>query len=158
MVRTRRLPLGILVASYLASACYPWPHTYVSAPEVSGVLLEGTHPVVGAKVLVAHTRGDDGQYCRDARVVTTTWEGGKFQFDAVVSLHPFTSVLNPPETVRQMSSICFEVNGQQTLGAVVTARTDRSSAFTLSCDLSGQPRDAGRGVAGPYGVCRIEEN
>ena len=157
-MRLRRLPLGIVLVAHLVSACYPWPHTYVSTPEVSGVLLDGTHAVIGAKVLVAHTRGDDGEYCRGARVVAATWEGGKFRFHAVVSVHPFTSLLNPPETVRQMSSICFEVNGQQTLGAVITARTDRPTSYALSCDLNQQPEDSDRQVLGPHSACRIAEN
>ena len=155
----RCLPLGILLTTHLVSACYPRPHTYVSTPEVSGVLLEGAQAVVGAKVLIAHTRGDYGGYCRSARAVATTSQGGKFRFDAEASTHLFTSLLNPPGTVLKMSSICFEANGQRTLGAVITARTDRSTSYFVSCDLNSQPRDSGRQVVWPaHGVCRITKN
>jgi hypothetical protein len=74
MARSTRslLLLAVIAASQIVSGCYPRPHEYTSSPEVSGVLLRGGVPVNGAPVMIAHTRGDDGNYCRDGRVAAVT--------------------------------------------------------------------------------------
>lgn len=97
----------IAAASQNVSACYPRPHEYTSRPAVSGVLLCGGVPLAGARVMIAHTRGDDGSYCRDARVVAETNGHGYFHVDARTSLRLFTSLLNAPKDAGQMTSVCF---------------------------------------------------
>jgi hypothetical protein len=162
MEATRPTRAVLLVAvmatvSQIVSACYPRPHEFTSSPEVSGVLLHNGLPVNGARVLIAHTRGDDGNYCRDGRVVAVTTEDGKFHVDASTELHAFTSLLNPPKSVAQMTSVCFDLPAQQKLGVLLVAPTDRKTSYALSCDLDSPPREFKQLVVWPkdkWGICQ----
>lgn len=140
---TRSLSLTTVVAtaSQIISACYPRPHEYTNSPEVSGVLLHGGAPVSGARVMFAHTRGDDGNYCRDARLVGITSEDGHFHVDASTELHLFASVLNPPKYIAEVTSVCFDLREQLKLGVLLMAPTDRKTTYDLSCDLDSPPRE-----------------
>jgi hypothetical protein len=144
-------------AAQSVSACYPRPHRFTSSPEVSGVLLKGGVPVNGARVLIAHTRGDDGNYCRGARVVAVTTDDGRFKVGASTDLHLFTSLLNAPKDVAQMTSVCFELPAQQKFGVLLLAPTDRETFYTLSCDLDSQPVEFKQHVIwskDKWGICR----
>lgn len=145
------------IAGQIVSACYPRPHNFTSSPEVSGVLLKGGVPVSGATVLIAHTRGDDGNYCRDGRILAVTTEDGRFHVDANTDLHLFTSLLNPPKDVAQMTSVCFDLPAQQKLGVLLLALTDRKTSYALSCDLDSPPREFKQDVIWPknkWGICQ----
>jgi hypothetical protein len=131
----------IAAASQFVSACYPRAHEYTSSPEVSGVLLRGGVPVSGARVMIAHSRGDDGNYCRDALAVAVTGDDGRFHVDANTHLHLFASLLNSPKYVAELTSVCFEVPEQVKLGVLLMAPTDRKTSDVLSCDLDSPPRE-----------------
>jgi hypothetical protein len=152
----RKSLLLLATAVPIISGCYPRPHNFVSSPEISGVLLKDGIPVTDVKVSLAQTRGDDGNYCRDSRVVGVTDKDGRFHVGPGGQIHFFTSLLNPPNTVFQVTSVCFEVPGQQRLGALIMARTDLVKSFELSCDLNSAPREFKQGVvwsADKWGIC-----
>lgn len=157
LTKTTLLLAVVTTASQLVSGCYPRPHTYTKTPEIHGVLLRAGVPVKGASVSLAQTRGDDGNYCRDARVVAVTTEEGRFKIAANTGQHLFTSLLNPPSSVAQMTSVCFEIPAQQTFGVLLVAPADRETSFALSCDLDSQPVEYKQGVVWPkekWGICR----
>jgi hypothetical protein len=154
--RSLLLVMTIAGASEIVSACYPRPHEYTSSPEVTGVLLRDGSPVNGARVMIAHTRGDDGNYCRDGRVVAVTTEDGHFHFNARTELHLFTSLLNPPKEVAQITSVCFDLPERQKLGVLLLAPTDRKTSDVLSCDLDSTPREFKQHVIwekDKWGIC-----
>jgi hypothetical protein len=155
-IRCLLLATALAGASLLVSACYPRPHKFTSSPEVSGVLLRGGLPVSGARVLIAHTRGDDGNYCRDGSVVALTTEDGRFHIGAHTNLHLFTSVLNAPKDVGQMTSVCFDLPQRPTLGVLLLSPSDRETSYVLSCDLESPPREYKQQVIWPkdkWGIC-----
>jgi hypothetical protein len=154
--RSLLLVTVIAAASQIISACYPRPHEYTSSPEVSGMLLRDGVPVSGARVMIAHTRGDDGNYCRNGRVVAVTTEDGHFYVGARTNLHFFTSLLNAPKDVGQMTSVCFDLRERQTLGVLLLAPTDRKTSDVLSCDLDSPPREFKQRVIwqkDKWGIC-----
>jgi hypothetical protein len=154
------LLLMVIAISSIVSACYPRPHEFTSTPEISGVLFNGGVPVTEARVVIAHTRGDDGNYCRDGRVVGVTDKDGRFHVDPGIDIHLFKSLLNPPNTVFQMTSVCFELPGQQKFGALIMALTDRKTSFEMSCDLNSVPREFKQGVVwsvDKWGICSNPE-
>ena len=105
---------------------------------------------------LAHTRGDDGNYCKGSRVVGVTDKDGRFHVDPSVQLRLFTSLLNPPDQISRLTSVCFDVPGQQVLGVLLMASTARVRSFDLSCDLNSEPREFKRGVVWPHdkwGIC-----
>jgi hypothetical protein len=120
------------------------------------VLLRGGVPVNGARVMIAHIRGDDGNYCRDGLVVAVTTEDGHFHVDARTNLHLFTSLLNAPKDVGQMTSVCFDLPERQTLGVLLLAPTDRRTSDLLTCDLDSPPREFKQRViweTDKWGIC-----
>lgn len=154
--RSLLLAMAIAAASQIISACYPRPHEFTSSPEVSGVLLRGGVPVSGARVMIAHTRGDDGNYCRDGSVVAVTNEDGRFHVGPRTNLHLFASLLNAPKDVGQMTSVCFDLPERTTLGVLLLAPTDRETSDVLSCDLQSPPREFKQHVIWPkdkWGIC-----
>jgi hypothetical protein len=155
--KTTLLLTAMAISSPLVSGCYPRPHRYTNTPEISGVVRKSGVPVNGARVLLAQTRGDDGNYCRDARVVAVTTEDGRFKVAANTELHFFTSLLNPPNSVAQMTSVCFEIPAHLKLGVLLLARTDRETSIVLSCDLDSPPVEFKQGVVwqkDKWGICQ----
>jgi hypothetical protein len=154
----KRAVLVVLMSHFvLISACYPRPHQYVLTQEFSGVLVKSGSPVSGAAVLVVHGRSDDKQYCENASVAAITSDAGAFHVDRQVELHLFTSLLNPPDTVFQITNLCFEVSAQRQLGARVISRTDYNITYVVSCDLNSAPVEFKQGFilrADEWGICR----
>jgi len=164
-VNVRRASLfskcGMLVAFIplfaCISACYPHPHQYIRTQEFSGVLLKSGLPVSAAAVYVSHAPGDNHQFCEGAKEVAVTSSDGHFHIDRVVEEHLFTSVLNPPDTVLQTTSICFHTSEANVLGVTTLSHTDRKLAFVLSCDLDSPPVDFKQGVIlqpNEWGICK----
>jgi hypothetical protein len=90
-------------------------------------------------------------------IVAVTTEDGKFHVDASTGWQLFTSLLNPPKDVAQMTSVCFALPAQQTLGVLLLAPTDRKTSYALSCDLDSPPREFKQHVIWPkdkWGICR----
>jgi hypothetical protein len=146
----------ILTGGLVNFACYPRPHEYLSNPQISGVLLRDGVPVSGAEVLMAHTDGYDGNYCREARVVAITSQDGHFHVAADTHWRLFTSLLNPPKYIQAMTSVCFDAPEHLKLGVLLLANTDRNRAVTLSCDLMSPPRDFKQAVIqqkDTWGIC-----
>lgn len=151
-----RLAVLIVTGSLLMCACYPRPHEYISNPEISGVLLRDGVPVSGARVLMAHTAGNDGNYCREARAAATTGQDGHFHVRVTTDWRLFTSLLNPPRYVQALTSVCFDAPGQSKLGVLLLADTDRKTAVVLSCDLNSPPREFRQRVIwqkDKWGIC-----
>lgn len=131
-IHLQRMPAALLFA-LLLSGCYPHSHDYVLTQEFSGVLRKGGSPLSGATVSVSHTRGDTG-WCVNPAVVAVTDDTGAFNIPAQTQTHHFTSMINPPESVRQLTSVCFEAQGKQKLGVVVLAPTDHRTKYVAVCD------------------------
>jgi hypothetical protein len=117
-------------------ACYPRPHEYTRVPAISGVLLDNGKPVSGATVFIAQTRPMDDHYCQNPKAVGITDQDGYFNIDPVVRLHLFTSILNPPDVVLQMTTVCFQTASEPAFGMTIIARTNRTMSFSASCDLA----------------------
>jgi hypothetical protein len=152
------IAVGLAVLGLLA--CYPRPHEYTRVPAISGVLLNNGKPVSGATVFVAQTGFDSDNHCQGLRAMGVTNDGGKFQIAPVVKLHLFTSLLNPPEVVLQMTTVCFQTASEPAFGMSIIARTNRTMSFTASCDLA-TPDMVFRGrvsiPGNPRGICTNRE-
>jgi hypothetical protein len=150
--------VGFLVQCLLA--CYPRPHEYTPVPAISGVLLNNGKPVSGATVFVAQSRFDSDNQCHGLKAMGVTDDDGRFNIDPVVRLHLFTSMLNPPDAVLQMTTVCFQTASAPSFGMTVIARTNRTMSFSASCDLA-TPNRLFRGRASipgnPRGICTNQE-
>ena len=157
LVKTICLIAMVVTSAQIVSACYPRSHQFTSRPEVSGILLKGGVPINGARVMIAHTRGDDGNYCRGALVAAVTTEDGRFRVRAATNLHFFASLLNQPRDVLEMTSVCFELPAQQKFGVLLLAPTDRETSYALSCDLDSPPVEFKQHVIwskNKWGICQ----
>jgi hypothetical protein len=128
--------VGFGSATLMLAACYPHPREYTSIPAISGVLLNAGKPVSGAGVFVAQTGAVDDNYCQGLRPVGTTDSNGSFQIEPLVEHRLFTSVLNPPQSIHQMTSVCFKAAAKQYYGMTILAPTDHPTSYKASCDLA----------------------
>jgi hypothetical protein len=151
---TRITITGLVLANLLA--CYPRPHEYTQVPAISGVLLNHGTPVTGATVFIAQSRPTNDKYCQNSKAVGVADHDGHFNIDPVVRLHLFTSILNPPDVVLQMTTVCFQTASAPAFGMTVIARTNRTMSFGASCDLA-TPNSEFRGrvsiPGNPRGIC-----
>jgi hypothetical protein len=129
-------------------------------PAISGVLLDHGMPVADATVLIAQAEPINDQYCEGLKEVGVTDHDGHFNIDPVVRLHLFTSILNPPDVVLQMTTVCFQTASEPAFGMSIIARTNRTMSFTASCDLA-TPDMVFRGrvliPGNPHGICTNRE-
>jgi hypothetical protein len=150
------LALLVLTGSLPICACYPRPHSYISNPEISGVLLRDGNPVGGAQVLMAHTAGVDGNYFLEAHAAAITRPDGHFHVAPTTRWRVFTSLLNPPDHVHALTSVCFDAPEHSKLGVLLLSDTDRKTSVVLSCDLNSPPRDFKQAVIWQkdrWGIC-----
>ncbi len=147
----------IPVASMMGlMACYPRPHEFYRSQDFAGKLTRGASPVTNATVLISNSRGDRSRYCDNVIATGITDGAGAFHILPVQERNLFYSLLNPPASVLQASAICFRVNTQETLGAVIISHTDRPMSYVLSCDLDAAPQSFKQGFVLPpdhWGVC-----
>jgi hypothetical protein len=139
-----RLPHALITASIAAlcgvlTACFPHSHEYILTQEFTGVLLEGGAPMRDVTVTVSHTRGDNGDYCISPEVAAVTDKDGAFRVPPRSEKHAFTSILNAPDTIQQMTSLCFQAQGKRKLAALVIARTDHAERYEMLCDWNSAP-------------------
>jgi hypothetical protein len=149
---------GLTALSLLA--CYPRPHEYTRVPAISGVLFNNGKPVSGATVFVAQSGFDSDNHCQGLRAMGVTNADGHFNIDPLVNLHLFTSILNPPDVVLQMTTVCFQTSSEPAFGMSIIARTNRTMSFSASCDLATPDRlfRAGVSIPGnPRGICTNRE-
>ena len=160
----KSMPLELITVTTLIallSGCYPHSHDYMLTQGFSGVLLKGGSPMSGVPVSVSHTRGDTGDYCVDPEVVAVTSDSGAFRVPPEVQKHHFTSLLNPPNTVSQAMSICFQALGKRRLGALVVSPTDRQVTYVAVCDWDSKGVEFKQNTAqSPYewGICARSES
>lgn len=148
------------VVALLLLGCYPRPHDFTRMPAITGVLVSAGKPVTGVNVYAAQNQGNDGNYCRDMRLVATTDSNGAFQVGPIIERHFFASLINPPELVFQQTSICFEVSTKQYLGLTVVSSTFRPNRFAAACDLVGPTQTYLSNVSvpgNPLGICSNPE-
>ena len=131
MIRVGR----ILVMALILVGCYPHPHPYYRSPDLSGTLVEKGIPVAGATVLLGAFPGDSDKRCPDAVVVGMTNEKGAFEIRPIIKTQWFQSLLNPPESVLQYTSICFREHESTVLGVAIIAASSHQTTFSLYCDL-----------------------
>ena len=154
---TVRLIAATATAAQVLSACYPRAHEVTDTPAVSGVLLKGGVPASGVRVLISHTRGDNGDFCREARVVAITTEDGGFNVPRNTNSHLFASLFNEQRLVLQTTAVCFEHSAQHQLGVLVLAPTDRETSYSVTCDLDSPPVEFKQHVIwskDKWGICR----
>lgn len=148
--------MGLGSATFLLVACYPRPHEYTTVPAISGVLLDAGKPVTGAAVFVAQTGAADDNYCQGLWPAGATDSNGNFQIGPLIERRFFSSVLNPPQHMHQMTSVCFKVAAQKYFGMTVLAPTDHTRSYRASCDLaSTHVVFLGDGTipGNPHGIC-----
>ena len=157
----RSLPAGMLALSGilcgLLSGCYPRPHDFFRRPEMSGVLVKDGVAVAGAAVRVGYIPDVGRDRCLAADRVTSTAGDGSFHIAAAEDHEWFTSLLNPPERVSQINSVCFELNGRTYLGATILSRTDHLVSYRMQCDLGTPSVEFKQNTIWPsyqWGVCR----
>jgi hypothetical protein len=141
-------------------ACYPRPHDYISTQEFSGVLIKGGVAVSGATVLVGHFGRDTDAHCADAKAVAVTDKDGSFYVASVVEKRLFASMINPPQLIQQIGTICFRTPSEQKLGVTVVAPTDHKLRYLLSCDLDAAPVEfigTGQFSMAQWGICKNAE-
>jgi hypothetical protein len=149
------------VLAGLLSSCYPHSHEYVLTPEFSGVLFKAGTPMPGVTVTVSHTRGDAGDYCINPKTVAVTDGTGAFRVPPQTSTHHFASLLNAPETIHQMTSICFQALGNRKLGALVLAPTDHEERFEMVCDWESPAvefKQKWLSSANQWGICKRRDS
>ena len=125
---------GLALPFMLLAGCYPHPHDYVLTQEFTGVLLESGTPMSGVTVTVSHTRGDSGDYCEKPEVMGVTNDTGHFRVPPQVQRQIFRSVINPPEVVSQLMSVCFRTAGKLKLGALINSPTDHQVSYSAVCE------------------------
>lgn len=160
LIRKSARPIAHTVLCGLLTACYPHPHQYVKTQEYSGVLLKGGVPVAGAVVLISQSRNNVTNYCENPHTATVSSDTGYFHINPTVETKAFTSILNPPDTVLQSTSICFTQMEHQILGATILSRTDRRISYDLNCDLDSMPVEYKQRTIFPkdqWGICRNEK-
>lgn len=132
----RSLRALVIAAPLVVSGCAPIPHQATVVPEIRGTLIVGTSVAPNVAVLI----GTSSEYlapCKDASVITTTNERGEFVVPARVETELFYSFLNPPSTVRQLTNLCFQKQGESIVfgGQFVTPR-GTPSQLAVVCDTA----------------------
>jgi hypothetical protein len=79
--------------------------------------------------------GDSDRRCPDAVVVGITNEKGAFEVRPLIKTEWFQSLLNPPGTGLQWTSICFREHGRTVLGVAIIAPSSHQTTLSLYCDL-----------------------
>ncbi|CAN7693958.1 hypothetical protein LJR289_005562 [Pseudoduganella sp. LjRoot289] len=121
------LPVLLSFAALALAGCAPVPHRANVVPEIRGTLILGASPARNVAVLIG-TSSEYSAPCKDAAVVTTTDEQGEFRIPSRQETELPYSLLNPPDTVRQLTNLCFQAQGKPVLfgGQFVTPRSTPS--------------------------------
>lgn len=126
----------LTVAIMICNGCVPYPHEVVRVPEIRLTLLKNGVAVQGAKVLVSNSLEYDAP-CKGASVIGTTDENGQFPVASRVDVDFFYSFLNPPDTVGQLNTFCFQSPGETILfGGQFLIRQNTPSKIFVVCDPS----------------------
>lgn len=135
-------------------------HSYIKVPEISGVLLYEGKPQMNASVLLDTRRPYDNDFCKSAKIIGTTNASGFFHIDPVVEKKILPSLLNPPETVHQLITVCFSVSAARQLGVFMVAPTSRLLSIHLTCAWDGSKVGFNRFEIQPareHGICADSE-
>jgi hypothetical protein len=135
-------------------------HDYIKVPEISGVLLHAGTPQANASVYLGTRRPDNNDFCKSAKMIGTTDASGFFHIDPVVKKELFPSLLNPPNSIRQMVAVCFSVSDSRQLGVFMIAPTSRLLDIHLVCSWDGPKVSFNRFEIEPaseYGICTEAE-
>jgi hypothetical protein len=119
--------LGLFIAG-----CAPYLHSVVRVPEIRGTLADAGVPIPDAVVLIAQKRDDP---CGDASIQGRTNARGEFLVSEKIETEFFYSFLNPPDTVGQLTSLCFQIAGGPRISkGRVMHRTAESVVVSVKCD------------------------
>jgi hypothetical protein len=129
-------PACVLVLVWLGglfiAGCAPYPHRVVRVPEIRGTLVDAGVPIPDAIVLVAQSRDDP---CGNASNQGKTNARGEFLISEKSETKLFRSFLNPPDTVGQLTSLCFQIaGGPPIFKAQVMHRTAESVVLNVKCE------------------------
>ncbi len=126
--------LFALTSPLFVLGCVPYPHEVVRTPEIRASFVRGIAPVGGAEVLI----GRSPEYrdpCKGAHVVGMTDEKGQITVPARIETEIWYSLVHPPQTVGQVTNLCFRVPGQSTIfGAQFLHKLQDKPSFSVVCD------------------------
>lgn len=114
------------------AGCAPYVHRVVRVPEIRGTLADSGVPIPDAVVLIAQNRDNS---CGNASVQGRTDSRGEFIVPERRETGFFHSFLNPPDTVGQLTSLCFQIaGGPNVFKGPVMHRTAESVVVSVKCD------------------------
>jgi hypothetical protein len=122
----------VWLGGLVIAGCAPYPHRVVRVPEIRGTLADTGVPIPDAIVLVAQKRDDP---CGNASNQGKTNARGEFLVSEKSETKLFYSFLNPPDTVGQLTSLCFQIaGGPNIFKGRVMHRTAESVVVNVKCD------------------------
>jgi hypothetical protein len=131
-MKSFHLYIGAALCTFLTS-CAPYPHQVVRVPEIRGTLSNNGNLVSNAIVLIAQK----GHECVGASVQGATNALGEFHIPETNGTEFFYSFLNPPDTIGQLTSLCFRVAGERaTSRGKLSHRTSESVVVDVNCDIA----------------------
>lgn len=124
--------VALACLSMFISGCAPYPHRVVRVPEIRGMLVDVGVPIADAAVLIDQNRDDP---CGNPSLQGRTNAKGEFVISGKTETRFFHSFLNPPGTVGQLTSLCFQVADEPRIfKGRVMHRTAGPVVVSVSCD------------------------
>jgi hypothetical protein len=106
-----KMPARFFALAWLGpfiAGCAPFPHRVVRVPEIRGTLTDAGVPVTDAIVLIAQNRDEP---CGEAAIQGRTNDRGEFLIPEQFRTAFIYDFINPPDTVSQLTALCFEMPG-----------------------------------------------
>lgn len=134
LVRGGSTLASIVLAALSLIACVPGGHQVTRVPEIRGTLTHDSVPVRNAEVLIV-AGSSDAQSCKGERRVAITDESGFFLVPTEVERRYFRSLINPPQQVKRLTSLCFRsAGGLAYFGGQFVTHSDEPASLAITCD------------------------
>ena len=135
------------------AGCAPFPHQVTRTPEIIGTLQVASVPIAKATVLIGRNSSLQSP-CDSAVPVGTTNERGEFHVLLNTETEIFYSFLNPPNTVGQLTNLCFQTSGESVFfGGQFLTKSNEPSQLHVVCDTTAQKQRAP--LVGLWQICQI---
>ena len=120
------------------AGCAPFPHQVTRTPEIIGTLKVASVPIAHATVLISRSSSLQSP-CDSAVPVGTTNELGEFHVPLHTEMEFFYSFLNPPNTIGQLTNLCFQTSGKSVFfGGQFLTMSNELSSLHVTCDSMAQ--------------------